>query len=173
MWTFVSIAESRRFRRWASHIEQEVCRRSLPSKDGLILQAILLVEMSQRPIIWRAVERALDLLQACLRLNRRLTLGPFQMRHASFRPSAQVKQAIELLTSMPQSSEDALVSDLARFWNGSSVRQPGSSMSYADALRLAIKVLSVSHPRKHRAIPKTAREIPALSPYVMHDIAGV
>jgi|GEM_PF-5776651 len=147
IWTFVSIAESRRFQRWAKNIEEEILRLSLPPNDGLILKSILLVEMSQRSIIWRAIERAADLTQAGLHIPRRLTLGPFQMRHASFRPKEQVTQAILLLTSVPRSIEGTRISDLARFWNGSAVCQHGSSMSYADALRLAIRVLSVSTSR--------------------------
>lgn len=145
MWTFVSIVESRRFQRWSNYIEAEARRLSITPYDELTLKAIILIEMSQRSVFWRGVERAVDLLQAVLHTPRRLTLGPFQMRHASFRPSAQIAQAAQLLVSMKRDTTIAPMTDLARFWNGSSVRQPGASIGYADALRLAIKVLSVSH----------------------------
>ena len=147
MWTFVSIAESRAFHRWSRRIEEETSRLSLPPKDGLILRAIMLVEMSQRSMVWRALERSIDLLQAVLQIPRRLTLGPFQMRHASFRPRRQVAQALQLLASMRRDHDGPLINELALFWNGSSIRQPGSLMSYADALRLAIRILSVPYSR--------------------------
>lgn len=142
IWTFASIAESRRYQRWTKTIEEEIAYRSLPPRDGLILKSILLVEMSQRSILWRAIERAVDFTQTSLHIPRRLTLGPFQMRDAPLRPKKQVTQAILLLTSVPHGSDGMHISDVARFWNGSAVCQPGSSMSYVDALRLAIKVLS-------------------------------
>lgn len=147
IWTFISITESRRYQRWAKNIEEEFVRLSLSPKDGLILKSILLVEMSQRSIIWRVIERAIDLIQAGLHIPRRLTLGPFQMHHAPLCRKKQVAQAIQLLTSVPRSSQGMRICDVARFWNGSAGCQHGSSMSYADALRLAIRVLSVSTSR--------------------------
>lgn len=140
-WSFVAISESHAFHKRSKVIDDEVLRRGLPSCGGLILRAILLVEASQRPLLWRAIERVVDLTEATVGLPRRRSLGMFQMKQAPFHFRAQAVQAVEHLVAL-KDSQLASINDVARYWNGASQRQPGASLGYADALRIAMRVLS-------------------------------
>lgn len=110
-----------------------------PERERLML-AILLVETTQRPPWFRALEWLMH--YACQALAIPTlgprTLGPFQIRDAprSFQDAAVV--ASRLLDGI---ANDDLAS-VAKKWNGSLQVHWRSSFSYQEALRMAIAVLA-------------------------------
>lgn len=144
VWTFTSIAENRAFIRRSEILDEELFQRAVSQTDRLLLSAILLVETSQRTALWRVAERIIDAIEFGLRLQRRRTLGVFQMSGAPISFRKQIVQAAGLLKSLKGADNSISITALARAWNGSSVPQPGSSLGYANALQLAMKVIRVA-----------------------------
>jgi hypothetical protein len=117
----------------------------LEKRDRDILLAILLVEMTARPQLARALEWLLVLLGRSLFLPKRWlpsTLGPFQMRDAPLAFEKAAHNAARQIQSKPYD-----VDCLARFWHGAAGRERGSRVGYAEALRVALQ--RVTKPSTH------------------------
>lgn len=117
------------------------------------LAAVLLVEMSVRGRLARAVEwiawwLGRSILPGDLRPK---TRGPLQLEDAPFDFAEAVQRAARRLRDVPEGDEA-----LARAWNGAASRQPGALIGYASALRLARLVLEAPP-----AAPKPGRPIRA------------
>ncbi len=131
------LAQGRRAHRWA----REVCTREADEqwRHGLI--AILLVEMSARPQLARALEWAVALpLRSApqgpwTQLGRRITVGPLQLRNGAFKRVRAIEEARAVLHSWGGNPRD--FEGLAQLWNGPLSARGSSSVRYDDALRLA------------------------------------
>lgn len=102
------------------------------------LEAVLLIEMTERSGLTRCLEWALHRLMPLVGLPRTLrprTVGPFQLTDAPFTFETTVLRVAELLRGANTDEE------VARCWYGSAKRQPGSCVSYPEALQLARLVL--------------------------------
>lgn len=112
------------------------------------LAALLLVEMTCRPSAHRFLEWLLAAIIPAIRGVRALrprTLGPLQMVDAPRAFSAAVDVALRKIRQCKTDDE------LAVHWYGSAVRQPGSCMSYPQALQKCRTLLSTA--RSNSSMP--------------------
>lgn len=107
----------------------------------LALVTILLVELSARPGLVRAVEWCAATLGHSRfagpfrRRASRITVGPFQIRGGAWSRELAVSQARERLARSGPSGRSAEV--LAQVWNGPRWAEMGGPLTYAEALRVA------------------------------------
>lgn len=112
---------------------------TMPERTREAVEAILLIETTERPSAVRFVEWTAYEIARALHLPRRTaprTLGPFQLTDAPWDFGAATSQAAQMLAG---ASSDEQVSLL---WNGSARRQAGSCVSYSEALAIARSILA-------------------------------
>lgn len=108
----------------------------------LVLAGILLLETHERPPTMRMIEW----IASGLLRRPNITRGPYQMRRApwGFDRATQVaarKLTVEVKLPNPMGVEPIDVDAIARCWNGSCTPK-GSVISYADALKIAVAVVT-------------------------------
>lgn len=115
VWELVAVSEARAFQRRAKIIGEEAAWLGIPQEDVATLQAIALVETSQRGIVWRAVERTFEVVSRPFGVRRKCTLGTFQMTDAPFLLRRQVAEAASRLRTFSEAAPRRTISDIARF----------------------------------------------------------
>ncbi len=124
-------------RRWVRAISiQERC-----SCLSEALVAILLVEMTARPLAARALEWMIALpLRSPMGgpwrdLGRRITVGPLQLRGGARSRDTAISQARALLRHAGVDAKN--MDELATFWNGPLALDRAGALCYSDALEIA------------------------------------
>lgn len=138
-WRLHEVQSSRTFQKYRDRID----RKSLPSTaEGWVL-AILLTEMSARPVWFRTLEWTGYIIGRALRFPQRYlpkTRGPFQLADAPYSFDEAVDVVAQRISGIPKTANE-----LARYWNGAASRQPGSRIGYAQVLSIACRVLKHPH----------------------------
>lgn len=143
-WRLTELALGRSFRRVARTIELRVRANELDGRWALYLKAICLLEMSQRPLGVRVVERCVNFITKLVRPARSMTLGPLQLADAPLSFGQTVDQALVFLQVrgyVPMDREESIRA-LAGHWYGSTQIDSGASINYSDALLVSISVLA-------------------------------
>jgi hypothetical protein len=125
----------------------------------VLLGAILLVEMHQRPSLIRAAEWVISN-AIPRRLRWLITRGPLQIADGPWRFESAVHLAAAILAPLVAnaSNEKEALDAAATVWNGKAVRQPCSMYGYGEVLCEAYKIASVAVAtvdRGHRVLPIT------------------
>ncbi|BBE21330.1 hypothetical protein MN0502_02130 [Arthrobacter sp. MN05-02] len=107
-----------------------------------VLKSIALVELSQRNMPIRVVERCVDFLLVLIKSEKRLTTGPWQMKKSPLGLKRNAEFALNLLQPhITQVDLDLALREAAALWNGGDRIQAGSFSSYYDALKEASYVV--------------------------------
>ena len=137
-WSLAEHARGKECQRWFGRLEylaktgDENFEPNIPA-----LKRLLLVETHER----RRVERGVEWLLSTLLLRQSITRGPYQLTNAPWSFVAATRLAVERLEDFAKSGEALDNARLSVLWYGAEQRQPGSAVSYADALTLAEEVL--------------------------------
>lgn len=130
------LARSDKVARWCDLI----CAKEADPASRVALVTVLLVEMTARPALARAVEWLVALpLRSCLggplrARGQRMTVGPLQLRGGPWSPTAAVEEAsMQLRQRCPNPSDPE---ELARAWNGPAATRAGTGLKYATAVRV-------------------------------------
>jgi hypothetical protein len=133
----------RRMRRTRDSTEFRKLAARLAEVDGhsttATLSAVLLIEMTERPRHVRAVEWTLYYFAKVLPGPARWaprTLGPLQLRDGPRDFRVALSRASQLLDGADTDEE------IARRWYGSAGRQPGSCLSYVEAMSVSRRLLA-------------------------------
>ena len=131
-------------RRYTKRLARTAARVAGPTAASWLI-AILLTELSARPLLWRGLEwscvlptRTGPLGKRAREWGQRRTVGPLQLKDAPYRFEAAAAAAAKLLDSHVGTLRAA---DVAAFWYGSAARQPGSTISYETALELSLPIV--------------------------------
>mgnify|MGYP000592546695 CR=1 FL=1 len=143
-WKLTELALGRSFGRVARTIDQRVRFLEFDNRWALYLKALSLVEMSQRSLPTRIVERSLAPAFKVVHPDKTLTLGPLQLGGAPFSFGRTVDQAIDFLIARDYTPAADLESirALAGHWHGATQADSGAGISYPDALLVSISVLA-------------------------------
>lgn len=134
----------------------DICREEPDPATQVALTAILLVELSARGRLERALEWVTFFVlrfapySAWRRRGRRLTLGPLQIAGGPWHRIDAIRRARELLRDAGFSAEKGM-NDVARCWNGPALVTAGT-LNYVDALCIA-------HPEAERLAQRVALDL--------------
>lgn len=109
---------------------------SVSDQKSAVIAGIMCVEMVARPSWIRAIEWTFQFVSNVARLERKLTVGPFQIRNGPWKLSQAVKIAYE---SFESEGFDEIYA-AAAYWNGprASTANDFGALSYADCLKVAV-----------------------------------
>lgn len=109
---------------------------SVSDQKLAVIAGIMCVEMVARPSWIRAIEWVFQFMSNVARLERKLTVGPFQIRNGPWRLSQAVKIAYESFESEGFNEIYAA----ATYWNGprASTASNFGALSYADCLKVSV-----------------------------------
>lgn len=131
-------SHTRTARRWT----RTIITQTSSDYERIALTAILLVEMTARPIWFRAVEWAVAIfarhavaLQVSRAAGARITVGPLQIAGGPWSRSRAVAIALDKLRCSKVSKGDTVA--LAISWNGAKANAP-KPVAYSDVLQLAL-----------------------------------
>lgn len=129
-----------------------------PIDLGVLLGAILLIEMHQRPAPLRGAEWVVSAVVPKF-LRPPITRGPLQIANGPWKFNVAVGLAYGILEqSVAGTDTEAFaVTAAATAWNGKAVRQPCSAYGYGEVLRLAYVIAD-------RALAELARHRQAAAP---------
>lgn len=135
-------ARKRSAQRWAAEIRSQ----AVSQDDAIALTAILLTELTARPVWARGIEwmvsAALNVfsLRSAQVLRRRLTVGPLQIRGGPWNRVVAVRSGLLLLCRDPKPGIDP--EKLAKRWNGAAADQR-QALGYVMALQVALPLAQV------------------------------
>lgn len=133
-------SRSRAFWRLMHSIDLAVSANPSMSRWSPWLRRIALVEMTERPISVRCVER---IGQVLIGRFRPVTTGALQMQNSPFSVEKIVAEGLRSLASSQCGAVNAPVEAhcVAHHWHGASKRQRGSLLGYENALLIAEDIL--------------------------------
>lgn len=145
-WQLQHLATSRAYRKKLALIKANRSHRPQPNvvtvNLPVLLGAILLIEMHQRPGVIRAAEWIIS--TAVPRFLRRpITRGPLQIADGPWDLESAIRFGNSVLAQAVDGAlnEEAAIESAAVAWNGKAVRQPCSAYGYGDVLRCAYVIV--------------------------------